>query len=191
VPAEPGGTFLSDLAGRLVCDDIRSEPGGTVIGEPRAADLDLVDLESALLRAAVGDYAAEAAVLLLANSGHWLPRLQAGGLIAIALDGDAADGGPWAAVQWADVDAALRTGAMAGSGGELRLLRAAASLADGQPVDLADLTAGLDRPELALLLAALSHAAGSHEHRAVVRDGEGVPHAGAALGPVVAWPTRD
>jgi hypothetical protein len=84
-----------------------------------------------LLRAAVGDYAAEAAVLLLAESGHWLPRLQAAGLVTIALDGEAADGGPWAAVQWADVDGALRRGAIAGSGGQLRLLRSAASLARG------------------------------------------------------------
>jgi hypothetical protein len=159
-----------------------------VIGEPRAADLELVDLESALLRAAVGDYAAEAAVLVLANSGHWLPQLQAAGLITIALDGDAADGGPWAAVQWGDLDRALRRGSVTGSGGQLRLLRAAASLADGQAVDLADLTAGLDRAELRLLLAAVSHAAGSHEHHAVVHDAEGVPHAGALLGPVVTWP---
>jgi hypothetical protein len=161
-----------------------------VIGEPRAADLELDDLESALLRAAVGDYAAEAAILLLANSGHWLPRLQSAGLLTIALDGDAADGGPWAAVQWTDLDGALRRGSIGGSGGQLRLLRAAASLADGQPIDLADLTAGLDRRELALLLAALAHAAGSHEHREVLRDEDGVPHAGAPLGPVVPWPSR-
>ncbi|MCZ2825399.1 MULTISPECIES: hypothetical protein [unclassified Modestobacter] len=153
-----------------------------MLGEPRAVDLDPLDLESALLRAAVGDYAAEAAVLLLADSGHWLPRLQVAGLIAIALDADAADGGPWAAVQWADLDDALRSGVIGGSGGQLRLLRAAASLAEGQPLDLADLTAGLDRAELVLLLAALSHAAGSHEHD----DGDG-----ASVGPVVPWPLRD
>ncbi len=161
-----------------------------MIGEPRAIDLDLLDVESALLRAAVGDYAVEAAVLLLANSGHWLPRLQAAGLIAIALDGDA-DGGPWAAVQWADLDGALRSGAISGSGGQLRLLRAAAGLADGQPVDLADLTAGVDRSELTLLLAALAHAAGSHEHAEVVRPEDGVADARVALGPVVAWPVRE
>ena len=160
-----------------------------MIGERRAADLDLEDVESALLRAAVGDYALEAAVLLLANSGHWLPRLHAAGLITIALD-DPVDGGPWAAVQWAELDPALRTGTISGPGGQLRLLRAAASLADGQPVDLADLTAGLDRAELTLLLAALSHAAGSHEHREVVRDRDGAPHPGPPLGPVVGWPLR-
>ncbi|GAA4743016.1 hypothetical protein GCM10023328_25680 [Modestobacter marinus] len=153
-----------------------------MLGEPQAVDLDPLDLESALVRAAVGDYAAEAAVLLLAESGHWLPRLQAAGLVAIALDADATDGGPWAAVQWADLDGALRTGAIGGSGGQLRLLRAAASLAEGQPLDLSDLTAGLDRDELVLLLAALAHAAGSHEHE----GGAGEP-----LGPVVPWPLRD
>ena len=162
-----------------------------MIGEPQAIDLDLLDLESALLRAAVGDYALEAAVLLLAETGHWLPRLQAAGLITIALDGDAADGGPWAAVQWSDLDGALRAGRIDGDPGQLRLLRAAAGLADGQPVDLADLTAGVDRAELTALLAALAHAAGSHEHRAVVRDEDGTPHAGPLLGPLVAWPFRD
>ncbi|MGY1748461.1 hypothetical protein [Modestobacter sp. SYSU DS0511] len=154
--------------------------------EPRVADLDLVDLEGALLRAAVGDYAAEAAVLLLANDGHWLPQLQTAGLITIALDG-ALDGGPWAAVLWTELDGALRSGAITGTGSQRRLLRAAASLADGQSVDLADLTAGLDRDAVRLLLAALSHAAGSHEHRAVHRDADGVPHDGELLGPVVPW----
>jgi hypothetical protein len=160
-----------------------------VIDEPLAADLDLVDVESALLRAAVGDYSAEAAVLLLVNSGHWLPQLQAAGLIAIALDGDPDGGGPWAAVQWTDLDGALRAGAISGSGVQLRVLRAAAGIAEGHPVDLGDLAAGLDRPALILLLAALAHAAGSHEHRDVVRDDDGVRRAGGLLGPVVAWPT--
>ena len=62
--------------------------------EPRAADLDLDDVESALLRAAVGDYSAEAAVLLLVNSAHWLPQLQSAGLITVAPDPEGA--GLWA-----------------------------------------------------------------------------------------------
>jgi hypothetical protein len=154
-----------------------------VLGEPRATDLDLLELESALLRAAVGDYALEAAVLLLADSGYWLPRLQSAGLVTIALDDDAAGGGPWAAVQWGDLDRALHAGVIGGSSGQLRLLRVAASLADSQPIDLADLTAGVDRSELTLVLAALAHAAGSHEHREA--------RAGPLLGPVVAWPFRE
>ena len=160
-----------------------------MLGEPQAIDLDLLDLENALLRAAVGDYAVEAAVLLLADSGHWLPQLQAAGLVALDVDVD--EGGPWAAVQWTDLDRAVRSGAVTGSGGQLRLLRAAASLADGQPIDLADLTAGLDRPDLTLLLAALAHAAGSHEHRSGDLDPDGPPDDGQLLGPVVAWPFRD
>jgi len=42
----------------------------------------------------------------------------------------------------------------------------AASLSElGVPVDLADAVTGLDRHNLALVLAALSHANGSHEHK--------------------------
>ena len=69
-----------------------------MILEPRATDLDLVDVENALLRAAVGDYAAEAAVLLLANAGHWLPQLRGAGLICLL--GDVDGEGLWAQVAW-------------------------------------------------------------------------------------------
>ena len=144
-----------------------------MILEPRAADLDLADLETALLRAAVGDYSAEAAVLLLANAGHWLPQLQVAGLVLLLDDVDGE--GLWAQIAWPEVDAALRAGTIGGSGSQLRLLRAAASLADGQPVDLSDLAAGLDRAALALLLAAVAHAGGSH--------GDDQP-------PLAAWPLR-
>jgi hypothetical protein len=41
------------------------------------------------------------------------------------------------------------------------LIRAAAPIADGRPVDLGDTASGLDRQHLQLLLAALSHAGGS------------------------------
>ncbi|SNS89046.1 hypothetical protein SAMN06893096_1109 [Geodermatophilus pulveris] len=144
-----------------------------MIPEPRATDLDLVDVETALLRAAVGDYAAEAAVLLLVNAGHWPAQLQQAGLVSLL--GDVDGEGMWAQVAWPDVDAALRAGTIGGSGSQLRVLRAAASLADGQPVDLGDLAAGLDRDHLALVLAAVAHAGGSH--------GEDLP-------PLAAWPAR-
>ena len=50
------------------------------------------------------------------------------------------------------------------SGGEQRILRIVASLAAGQPVNLyADLP-GLDRELMSLVLAAMAHANGSHEH---------------------------
>jgi hypothetical protein len=109
--------------------------------EPRAADLDPVDVENALLRAAIGDYADEAEVLLLINFGHWLPQLQSAGLITLAQDID----GPWARIDWPELDAALCAGILVGSSGELRVLHAIASIADGHPVDLGDLAGGLDR----------------------------------------------
>src|SRR3954471_22956886 len=111
--------------------------------ELRATHLDLVDIESDLLRGAVGDYADEAAVLLLINFGHWLPQLQSADLIALALGIE--EGGPWAQVAWLDLEAALSDGLIGGSSGEIRILRTAASIADGQPVDLGDLVGGLDR----------------------------------------------
>lgn len=159
-----------------------------MIFEPTAGDLDVVDVETALLRAAVGDYAAEAAVLLLANAGHWLPQLQGTGLIT--LEQDAVTGDRWAQIQWGEVDQALAAGRIFGSSGQVRVLRAAAGLADGQPVDLADLATGLDRPSLILLLAAIAHAGGSHEHREEITDEQGIVRLGDKVPPLVSWPTR-
>lgn len=155
---------------------------------PRAVDLDPVDLQTALLRAAVGDYGVEAAVLLLVNNGYWLPLLAAADLIAVDYDDDPA--GPptgraagigWAQIAWIEVDTAVREGRLAGATGQLRLLRAAASLADGQPVALEELAAGLDRADLTLLLAAIAHAAGSHEHPSAGGHG-------SVADPLVPWP---
>jgi hypothetical protein len=71
------------------------------------------------------------------------------------------------------------------------VLRAAASIADGHPVDLGDLAAGLDRRALTLLLAAIAHAAGSHEHRDLIYGSDGVPRPGDRLPPLIAWPVRN
>ena len=79
-----------------------------MIIEPIAADLDLDEVEGALLRAAVGDYAAEAAVLLLANHGYWLARLRAAGLITVEPEPVARQ--LWARIEWAELDAALAEG---------------------------------------------------------------------------------
>ncbi|WP_324276317.1 hypothetical protein [Blastococcus brunescens] len=136
-----------------------------MIFEPRAADLDLVDVENALLRAALGDYSDEAAILLLITSGHWLPQLQHAGLITV--DGKVDGEGLWAHIYWPDLDGALRIGTIIGRSSDHQVLRAAASIADGHPVDLGELAAGLDRHGLTLVLAAISHAAGSHEPRSI------------------------
>lgn len=157
-----------------------------MIFEPRAADLDLVDVENALLRAALGDYSDEAAVLLLITSGHWLPQLQYAGLIT--LDGDVEGEGQWAHINWSDLDGALRIGTITGRISDHQVLRAAASIADGHPLDLGDLATGLDRHALTLVLAAIAHAAGSHEPRSSGRAPDGVPHPGDGLPPLVPWP---
>jgi len=157
--------------------------------QPKAHDLDLVDVESALLRAAVGDYTAEAAILLLANFGHWLPQLQAADLITV--EQDPTGGDRWAQIQWEDLQPALADGRIFGSSGELRVLRAAASLVDGQPADLGDIASGLDRRSLMLLLAAIAHAGGSHEHREETTDaGSGITFLGDKVPPLMAWPPR-
>ncbi|SFF34967.1 hypothetical protein [Blastococcus tunisiensis] len=155
--------------------------------EPRAADLDLVDVENALVRAAVGDPADEAAVLLLINFGHWLPQLQSAGLINPEPDAD----GLWARIDWPELDAALCAGILVGDSGELRVLHSAASIADGRSVDLGDLAGGLDRRALVLVLAAITHAAGSHEHRRISSGENGIPHLGDRLPPLIAWPAHD
>jgi len=86
-----------------------------------------------------------------------------------------------------------------GSGSDNRVLRIAASLSElGVPVDLVDAVTGLDRHNLALVLAAVSHANGAHEHKdyAAERPADGSPPVVTAetpmleLGPVFGWPQR-
>ncbi len=157
--------------------------------QPRAVDLDLADVEIALVRGAVGDYADEAAVLLLINFGHWLPQLQSADLITLVPDIDS--DGRWAQIAWPDLERALVAGRIVGSSGEVRMLCAAASIAEGHPVNLGDLAAGLNRTSLTLLLAAVAHAAGSHDHRETTYDVDGAPHAGSQLPPLAPWPAMD
>ena len=61
------------------------------------------------------------------------------------------------------------------SSGEQRLLRIAASIGSDEatPVNLGDVLSGLDRPTLRLVLAAVAHAGGSHQHSSLVIDDKG------------------
>ena len=109
--------------------------------------------------------------------------------------------GPWIAHDasrdrfWFNADTAL-AGAGQLSGGERRTLTIAASLAEPDvSVDLFDALPGLDREHLALVLAAVAHAGGSHEHSVIVPDPEGswqsaddVRLASRRLGPLYDWP---
>jgi hypothetical protein len=76
-----------------------------------------------------------------------------------------------AAVDWGAAVAALDAGDLGCSGGEGRLLRVAASLAVGAPVDLGEALGGLDQASIVLVARAVLHANG---HRgAAVRLGRG------------------
>lgn len=87
---------------------------------------------------------------------------------------------------WLDGEALIHdTGAL--SGGERRLLAVAGALASGVALsDLGGVLSGLDRPNLQLVLAALAHAAGSHEHADFMVQGDRAVF--RRLGPLVNWP---
>lgn len=87
-----------------------------------------------------------------------------------------------------DVDA-LRWHAGAWSGGEQRVVRIACSLLGGDPVRLDDDISALGRPEMDLVLAALSHAAGTDQSVDIRLDEDGRPHLRVLeLGPLHPWP---
>jgi hypothetical protein len=84
------------------------------------------------------------------------------------------------------------------SGGERRLLLIAASIGGNAPVNVGDLITGIDRPTVALVLAALSHAAGTQEHTeympTVLDDGQRVIDPTSPrldLGPLYPWPDQE
>lgn len=147
----------------------------------------MTDVHNALRGWAKGLYPLEAGVELLirssegrfANPGQ--PWVQQG-----------EDPGWW----WIDVEQMNEDNYGAFSGGEIRLLRIAASLLDGQPVDLSRNLPGLDREHLRLVLAAIAYASGSHEHTGPpVPDPQGryVDHDGVRmsltrLGSLFPWP---
>lgn len=71
--------------------------------------------------------------------------------------------GPGQVRAWIDF-ASIQEEAGVLSGGERRFLLLAASLAEDVPVVLGDVVPGLDRENLDLVLAAIAHAGGSHQH---------------------------
>jgi hypothetical protein len=68
-----------------------------------------------------------------------------------------------AAIDWDAATAALPAGELPCSGGENRILRLAASLAAGIPVDLSDTTTGLDQRNIQRLASAIRHASGQRQ----------------------------
>ncbi|MEJ1116832.1 ABC transporter ATP-binding protein [Paenarthrobacter sp. CCNWLY172] len=74
------------------------------------------------------------------------------------------------------------------SGGERRFLLLAASLAGEVHVVLGDVVSGLDRQNLELVLAAIAHAGGSHEHSGMTLHEDGTPKAFTHLTTLYPWP---
>jgi hypothetical protein len=115
-------------------------------------------LAAALRAHAQGLYCLEAAgELLIAQS--WLHRTDFTSQF-ITTTPSLVDGQPTAVVDWPSAITALNTGELLGSGGEQRMLRMTASIADGIPVDLRDSLTGIDDHNVQLLLRAVLHASG-------------------------------
>lgn len=75
------------------------------------------------------------------------------------------------------------------SGGEQRVARIAASLLGGDRVDLNEDVPGLDRHHLSLVLAAIAHANGSHEHSEIRYGADGSPQGFDRVSSLYPWPS--
>jgi hypothetical protein len=100
----------------------------------------------------------EAAVELLIGHGTWLSRSD---FLDAAVEMGTESGRVMACVDFAVAADALEGGALAGSGGEKSMLRVAAGIAAGCPVDLRDALTGLDTANAALVADAVLRAAGA------------------------------
>ena len=119
---------------------------------------------------AKGLFSTEAAVELLIGHGPWLYRED---FLEIAVESgrEIADGAVMTAVDWEAAVAALDVGRLPCSGGEGRVLRIAASIAAGVPVDLREAVTGLDENNAMLAAAAVLHAAGCRDLRMAAEGG--------------------
>lgn len=136
------------------------------------------EVAAALRRWAEGVYPTEAAAELIIRA--WNGRLLAGPWIRTGASG-------WV---WFDGTRIAEAGYL--SGGERRVLAIACSLVCGEEtaVSLNDVLPGLDRDALALVLAAIAHAGGSHEHSEIRFENNA--YAGThRLAPLYPWPADD
>lgn len=120
-------------------------------------------LAAALRASASGLYCAEAGIELLIACQSWLWRPDFT-TACITTGRGLQDSTVMAVIDWDAAIGALNGGGLACSGGEGRMLRLAASIAGGIPVDLREALPGLDGTNLALAATAVVHAGG---HRGV------------------------
>lgn len=102
----------------------------------------------------------QAAVELVIGHRSWLVRDDF--LVYIEL-GRGFHGEPMAAIDWQQAWTALEDGHLPCSSGERQILRIAASLAEGVPIDLRDAVTSLDTVNAVLVARAVLTAAGHHE----------------------------
>ena len=115
-------------------------------------------LADAVRAGAAGLYSLEAACDLVISAG-WLRRDDFALFIST---GTSLTGGvtELAHIDWQAAVASRDTGLLPCSSGENRILRLAASIAAGIPVDLNDALTGLDQARIALVVRAVRHANG-------------------------------
>jgi hypothetical protein len=116
-------------------------------------------LAAALRAHAEGLYCAQAAVELLIGHQRWLCREDFVGRFVRLVPHVAGDG-VLAVVAWRAAVRALSTGRLPCSGGEGRVLRIAASIAEGVPVDLAECLSTIDSVNIGLVVDAVYRAGG-------------------------------
>lgn len=125
-------------------------------------------LAKRLRNRARGFYATEAGTELLINHTTWLHRSDFRDRF-VRLDTSITGDSETAEIDWPATIAALDSKELPCSGGEGRILRLAASLADGIPVDLRDALTGLDTRNTHLVSRAVLH---SNGHRTATRHHE-------------------
>ncbi|MER6937085.1 hypothetical protein ABTX24_13490 [Nocardioides sp. NPDC127514] len=88
---------------------------------------------------------------------------------------------------WFNTDRVRESGYL--SSGESRVLAIAAAISsDTSTVSFSDAVPGLDRDTLALVLAAIAYAGGSHDHSEWTFDADGKPLGLQRLSPLYPWP---
>jgi hypothetical protein len=117
-------------------------------------------LPAALRAAASGIHPLEAGASLLIECGCWLHREDFTGQFVTTATSISDGTTLLAAIDWEAAITALDAGKLPCSGGERRVLRLAASIASGIPVNLYDNLPGLDQRNARLLINAIRHATG-------------------------------